>query len=80
MKINVRVVPRSSRVAVKNVNGILKVFLTRPAVDGQANEQLLEVLAEHFKARKYQLEIIQGHNNRNKVIRIEDVAIPRPEK
>jgi hypothetical protein len=72
MKINVRVVPRSSRREVKTENGILKVYLTRPAVDGQANTQLIEVLAEHFKIKKYLIEIVQGQNSRNKIIRIED--------
>jgi uncharacterized protein (TIGR00251 family) len=80
MKINVRVVPRASRLEVKNDNGILKVYLTRPAVDQQANTQLIEVLAKHFKAKKYQIEIVQGLNSRNKVIRIEDGANPLPEK
>jgi uncharacterized protein (TIGR00251 family) len=72
MKINVRVVPRASRIQVKTGNDILKVYLTRPAVDGEANSQLIEVLADHFKVKKYQVEIIQGNNSRNKVIRIED--------
>ncbi len=72
MKINIRVVPRSSRVEVKPVNGIFKVCLTKPAVDGQANTQLIEVLAEHFRVKKYQVEIIRGLNSRNKIINIED--------
>lgn len=73
MKINVRVVPRSSRIQVKQVNGIYKVCLTKPAVDGQANVQLIEVLADFFKVKKYRLAISQGQNSRNKVIIIEDV-------
>jgi len=72
MKINVRVVPRASRREVKTENGNLKVYLTRPAIDGEANTQLIEVLAEHFKVKKYDIEIVQGQRSRNKVIRIED--------
>ena len=80
MKIMVRVVPRASRLEVKNVNGILKVYLTRPAADQQANIQLIDVLAKHFKTKKYRIVIVQGLNSRNKVIRIEDGANPLPEK
>jgi len=80
MKIMVRVVPRASRLEVKNVNGILKVYLTRPAADQQANIQLIEVLAKYFKTKKYQIEIVQGSNSRNKVVRIEDGPNPLPKK
>ncbi len=77
MKVNIRVVPRASRIEVKPVNGVLKVHLTKPAVDGQANTQLIEILAEHFQVKKYQVEIIQGLNSRNKIINIEDEATLR---
>ena len=80
MKINVRVVPRASRTEVKPENGILKVYLTKPAVDGLANTQLIEVLAEHFKVRKYQVEIKQGLNSRNKLVEIEDAPTTRSKK
>jgi uncharacterized protein (TIGR00251 family) len=80
MKINVRVVPGSSRREVKIENNDLKVYLTRPAVDGEANIQLIEVLAGHFKVKKYNIEIVRGHRSRNKVIRIEDARASRLEK
>jgi uncharacterized protein len=80
MKINIRVVPRASRQEIKTENGVLKVYLTRPAIDGEANIQLIEVLAEHFKVKKYEIEIAQGHRSRNKVIRIEDGGARRLKK
>jgi uncharacterized protein (TIGR00251 family) len=80
MKINVRVVPRASRREVKTENGILKVYLTRPAADNEANIQLIEVLAGHFKVKKYDIEIVQGIHSRNKVIRIEDGGAGRIKK
>ena len=72
MKINIKVVPRASRTMVKEENGLLKVHLTRPAVDGQANEQLIEVLAGFLKVKKYQIRIFRGQNSRNKIIEIEN--------
>ncbi len=77
MNISIRVIPRASRVEVKAGNGTLKVYLTKPAVEGQANAQLISALADHFKVKKYQVTIKQGQNSRNKVIAIEDVPNPR---
>ncbi|MBU1125173.1 MAG: DUF167 domain-containing protein [Candidatus Omnitrophica bacterium] len=70
MNFSIRVVPGASRKLVKEEEGFLKVYLTRPAQDGQANTQLLEVLAEHLKVKKYQLAIVRGKSSRNKVISV----------
>ena len=72
MKINIKVIPRASRTMVKEENGLWKVHLTRPAVDGQANEQLIEVLAGFLKVKKYRIRIFRGQNSRNKIIEIEN--------
>jgi uncharacterized protein len=77
MNISIRVIPRASRTAVKTENGVLKVYLTKPAVEGQANAQLISALADHFKVKKYQVRIKQGINSRNKVIAIEDAPDTR---
>jgi hypothetical protein len=66
----VRVVPKSSRAYVKEEAKSLKVYLTRPAQDNEANAQLIEVLAEYFKVKKYQVAIIQGLKSKNKVVKI----------
>ncbi|MCK9594752.1 MAG: DUF167 domain-containing protein [Candidatus Omnitrophica bacterium] len=76
MRLDIKVVPGSSRSAVKKENGVLKVYLTKPAHDGEANVQLIRVLAEYLGIKKYQLEIIKGHTSRNKVVQIDDDANP----
>jgi uncharacterized protein len=77
MNISVRVIPGSKRVEVKSADGALKVYLTKPAVEGKANAQLIEVLADYFKLRKYQIKIKQGSNSRNKIVFIEDAPANR---
>jgi len=74
MRLDIRVVPGSSRTAVKQENGLLKVYLTKPAHDGEANNQLIQVLAGYLGIKKYQLGIIKGHTSRNKVVQIDDDA------
>lgn len=70
MILNVRVVPKSSRAVVTKADEGLKVYLTRPAQDGLANKQLIELLSEYFKVKKYQLKIIKGHKSRDKLVEI----------
>ena len=70
MILDIRVVPKSSRNLVKEENGRIKVYLTKPAEDGLANEQLVELLAEHFKVKKYRVKIVKGQKSRNKSVEI----------
>ncbi|MGD0335488.1 MAG: DUF167 domain-containing protein [Candidatus Omnitrophota bacterium] len=68
MFLKVRVVPRSSRNLIKEENGILKAYLTKPAQEGLANEQLIRLLARHLGLKKYQLRIVAGLKSRDKII------------
>ena len=72
MMYSVRVIPKSSRIRVEADGISLKVHLTRPARDGLANEQLVDVLAQHFGVRKYQVVIRKGEASRNKQVEINE--------
>lgn len=71
-RISVRVCPKASRVLVKEEGGGLKVYLTRPAQDNMANEQLLEVLAAYLGVKKYCLKVVCGQHSRSKVVEVAD--------
>jgi hypothetical protein len=60
----------ASRNLVKEERGGFKVYLTKPAVDGLANEQLVELLAEHLEVKKYQVKILKGLKARDKIVEI----------
>ena len=67
----VRVAPRSSRDRVVGVqDGVLKVALTAPPVDGAANEALCKLLAKTFGVSKSAVEILRGERGRTKLLRI----------
>lgn len=72
MILNVRVTPKASRNLIKEEEGNLKAYLSRPAQDGQANAQLIELLSEYLKVKKYQIKIIRGHKSRDKVVEINE--------
>jgi uncharacterized protein len=69
--LNVRVVPRSSRELVVKEDTRYKVYLTKPAQEGLANEQLIALLSEHLRIKKYRLRIIKGERSRDKLIQID---------
>jgi len=70
MVFNVRVSPRASRNRVEQTGNTLKVYLTKPAAENQANAQLVDLLSAHFKIKKYQISIKNGAKSRNKLIEI----------
>jgi len=71
MRIEVRVQPRSSKEEVADLGGDrYKVYMHEPAVEGKANKRLIEMLAEHFGAKKSGIRIVSGLKSRNKVAEI----------
>lgn len=71
MILHIRVVPRASRNLIKREKDRLKVYLTKPAQDNLANIQLIDLLVEYLKVKKYQIQIIRGRNLRDKLIKID---------
>jgi hypothetical protein len=71
MKIKVRVVPRAKKEKVEEVDGGLKVYMNEPAIEGRANKKLIEILADHYGIKKYNIKIVLGEKQRDKVMEIE---------
>jgi uncharacterized protein (TIGR00251 family) len=70
--INVRVVPRASRSEVVGMqDGVLRVRIAAPPVDGAANEELIRVLAEHFGVSRASVAISHGLSSKLKSVRID---------
>ncbi|MCI0468474.1 MAG: DUF167 domain-containing protein [Nitrospirae bacterium] len=69
--VEVKVEPRSSKKGIAGVMGnVIKVRLTAPPVEGEANEQLKEILAERFRVRRSDITILRGRSSRLKTLRI----------
>ena len=67
----VRVQPRASKDEVAGeIGGALKVRLQAPAVEGRANEALIEFLAQLLKTPKSAVRILSGDRSRTKRIEI----------
>jgi uncharacterized protein (TIGR00251 family) len=70
----IQVVPRASRSEVVGEhNGLLRIRVAAPPVDGAANDELIRMLAKQFEVPRSAVSIIGGHNNRLKQVRIKGV-------
>ena len=71
----VRVQPRASKDEVAGeMGGLLKVRLRAPAVEGRANEALVEFLAGLLKTSRSAVSILSGERSRVKRIEIRGVT------
>jgi uncharacterized protein (TIGR00251 family) len=66
--------PRSSKKGLAGVmDNVLKVKLTAPPVEGEANDQLIEVLSEATGVRKSSIRIVRGLSSKRKVVEIKGI-------
>jgi hypothetical protein len=72
MILNIRVAPKASRNLIKQEGSCLKIYLTKPALDGLANEQLIGLLAKHLGIKKHQIKITAGLKSKNKIVKIDE--------
>lgn len=69
MQINIRVTAHARQNKIVNdANGVLRVYTTSAATDGQANSSVIKMLAEHFNVPKTSIKIVRGQTARDKVI------------
>lgn len=69
-KINIRVVPNAKKAKIVEENGKLKVYVNEPAIEGKANEAVIEALAEYFGVKRRKIRIIFGEKAKEKTIEI----------
>ena len=73
--LKVHVLPRGSKNETTGWrDGALRIKLTAPPVENAANKALIELIADLLGVRKSQVEIVSGHRNREKTLRITGVG------
>lgn len=71
----IRVSPRASKNAVGGVHdGALKISVTAPPVDGEANEAIIKLLSKRLGVPKRAITIVSGATGRDKRVAVEGVA------
>jgi len=72
MIIRVRVIANAKHNEVMSrVGSIVRVRISAPAVEGKANEELIEFLAEFFGVPQRQVSILRGEKGKEKTVQIE---------
>lgn len=75
--IRLRVVPNARRSEVVGSYGeAIKLKIAAPAVDGKANEALLQFVADHLGVSRRAVELISGEKSRDKAVAIEGIDLP----
>lgn len=69
--LNIYLQPKASKDQIVGLHGEeLKITITAPPIDGQANAHLLKFLSKQFKVAKSQISLRKGELNRHKQILI----------
>jgi len=72
MIIRVRVIPNAKHSEVMSrVGSIVRVRIAAPAVEGKANAELLEFLADFFGVKPKDVSILRGDKGKEKTVQIE---------
>lgn len=73
--LDITVVARASRNAVRvGDDGSVRVWVTRPPADGQANAAVLDLLADALACPPSALELVSGGRSRRKRIRVRGMS------
>lgn len=69
--LKIKVQPRASRNKISGVIGdALKVVLTAPPVDGEANDACIDFFSDILGVPKKSIQILSGHTSRTKLIKV----------
>ena len=73
--IDIRVIPRSGKAGVAGTRqDAILVRLNSAPVDGAANSELIELIADALGVARRSVEIVSGHRSRSKRVRIAGVT------
>ena len=76
VRFDVHVVPRASRSKLAGTLGdALKVALAAPPVDGEANAELIRVIARALDVPKRAVSITHGVHSKRKVLQVSGVTV-----
>lgn len=71
MRVAIRLTPRARHERIEGIaSGALKVSVTAPPAENQANDALLRLLAREWRVPRRDLTIVAGAKSRNKLVHI----------
>jgi uncharacterized protein (TIGR00251 family) len=74
--LKVKVQPRASKNELAGILGdAVKLRITAPPVEGEANKSVIKFFARLFKIPQNQVQIISGDSSRNKIVELTGVNL-----
>ena len=74
--VRIKVQPRASRTEVVGLHGdMVRVRLTAPPVDGQANDELIRFLSQQLDVPRSAIRLVSGASSRSKTIMISGAQV-----
>ena len=71
IRFNLRVVPKSSKNILSVMDeGVVKLKINAPPIDGKANMACIKFLSDIFNVSKSQISIVSGDKSKTKVIEV----------
>ncbi|MDD3249459.1 MAG: DUF167 family protein [Smithellaceae bacterium] len=75
LSFDISVNPHASRAQIAGIaEGLLKVKVTAPPVEGAANDACIELLAKKLGLKKSRMKISAGARRRRKTILLDDIS------
>ena len=75
LSFDIHVNPHASRAGISGISeGMLKIKVPAPPVEGAANEACIVLLAKSLKLRKSQMKISTGAKGRKKTILVSEIS------
>jgi uncharacterized protein (TIGR00251 family) len=72
---DIQVIPHASRAEMVGVqDGVLKIKVTAPPMEGAANEACIKLLASELGLKKSHMEISSGAKSRKKTVMVKDIS------
>jgi len=71
MELKIAVTPNSKKLKVVKISeSEYRIRIDAPAVEGEANKRLIEIMSEYFKVPKASVKILKGLKSKNKIVEI----------
>ena len=81
LSLHLHIQPKASRNRVAGLhNDAVKLCITAPPVDNQANRAVIAFLAKLFKIPKSAITIQSGHQGRHKTVILEHISLTEAEE
>ncbi|PKM90986.1 MAG: YggU family protein [Firmicutes bacterium HGW-Firmicutes-12] len=75
VQFSLKIQPRAAKNEISGIQGdALKLRLTAPPVDGEANEACIRFIAQWLKIARNTVEIVTGHTSRHKIVQVKGLS------